>query len=68
MNLACCELYSSCYEFDSHGQAYWFDEDKLRKNKDRILDLLSRIKKSLDAINDGSFVVEDKETEKIEML
>lgn len=65
LNLECCELYSSCYEFDSHNQICWFNKEKLLNNKKRILYLLDTIKKRLDFINDGSYVVDDMETEKI---
>ncbi len=68
LNLECCELYSSCYEFDSHNQACWFNEEKLKNYKDRILFLLDSINKRLTAINDGSFIVDDTETEKIKAL
>lgn len=68
LNLACCELYSSCYEFNKHGSSCWFDEQKLKYNKDELMSLLNQIKTRLNKINDGSFVIEDLETERLNNL
>lgn len=68
LNRECCELYSDCYEFDSHDRACWFNEEKLRSNKGRILFLLDSINCRLNLINDGSYVVDDVETDRIKNL
>lgn len=68
INKECCDIYSSCYEFDSHNQACWFNKEKELQNKDKILSLLNQIRKRLSEINDGSFIVEDLETERLNTL
>lgn len=62
------QLYTSYYEFDSHGQACWFNQEKEKAEKDIMLDLISKIKSRLEEINDGSFVIEDLETERLTNL
>lgn len=62
LNMECCSLFSECYEFDSHGQACYFNEETKAQNKERILSLLNMIKVRLTEINDGSFLVEDMES------
>ncbi len=55
-------LFDSYYEFDSHGEACWFNEDRQREDSSRMLSLVSRLNARLAEINDGSFTVEDLET------
>lgn len=62
------DMYTSYYEFDSHGVACWFDFEKEKEEKEIMLGLISQIKKRLEEINDGSFVVEDLETERLNNL
>ena len=52
-------MYTAYYEFDSHGQACWFNKEKQIQEKPKMLELLSKLKKRLDELNDGSYVVED---------
>lgn len=61
-------LFDSYYEFDSHGQACWFDKEKERQDKEEMLELLGRLNARLDELNDGSFEVEDFETERVRAL
>ncbi len=68
VNLEISNLYSSYYEFDSHGQACWFNEDQEKADKQKMLDLLGRLNVRLAEINDGSFEVEDLETPRIQAL
>ena len=68
LNLRCSELYSECYEFDTNNQPCIFNKETAKKNKIEILDLLVKIKKRLEDINDGSFYVEDLATKDIEEL
>ncbi|MGI6217768.1 MAG: hypothetical protein ACOYIK_09180, partial [Coriobacteriales bacterium] len=42
------DLFISYYEFDSHGQACWFDEDRQKADKDKMLALLSKLKERLE--------------------
>ena len=62
------KLFDSYYEFDSHDQSCWFNEELERKTKDRMLEIIRKIKNRLSEINDGSFIVEDYETERLEKL
>lgn len=52
-------MYTAYYEFDSHGQACWFNKEKQVQEKPKMLELLAKLKKRLDELNDGSYVVED---------
>ena len=62
------EIYTGYYEFDSHGQACWFNNEQEKADKEIMLDLIQRIRARLDEINDGSFIVEDLETQKLMSL
>ena len=62
------DMYTSYYEFDSHGAPCWFNSEKEKLEKDTMLNLISQIKKRLEEINDGSFVIEDLETERLNNL
>ncbi len=62
------DMFASYYEFDSHGVPCWFNYEKEKAEKDILLDLISQIKKRLEEINDGSFVIEDVETERLNNL
>ena len=62
------KLFDSYYEFDSHNQACWFNEELERKMKYKMLELIQKIKNRLNELNDGSFKVEDYETERLKKL
>ena len=68
INLEISTLYSSYYEFDSHDQACWFNKEQEKKDKYKMLSLLKQLNDRLNEINDGSFKVEDYETERLEKL
>lgn len=61
-------MYDSYFEFDSYASPCWFNEELEEKNKDKMLFLINKIKQRLDEINNGSFVVEDYETEHLQSL
>lgn len=61
-------MFSSYYEFDSHDKPCWFNNEKEKAEKNIMIELISSIKKRLDEINDGSFVVEDLETKRLKNL
>ena len=56
------ELYSTFYEFDSHGEQVWFNKPKMKENKQKMLDLLKKLNDRINELNDGSFIVDDEET------
>lgn len=68
INFEISTLYSSYYEFDSHEQACWFNEEQEKKDKIKMLLLLKQLLDRLNEINDGSFIVEDLETERVKSL
>ncbi len=65
LNYQVCQLFSSYYEFNSHDAPCWFNREKEKAEKGILLDLISQIVVRLNEINDGSFVVEDLETERL---
>ena len=68
LNYQAGQMFNSYYEFDSHGVPCWFNCEKEAAEKDALLGLISQIVARLNAINDGSFVVEDMETERLKAL
>ena len=68
INYEISTLYSSYYEFDSHDQACWFNEEQEKKDKEKMISLLKQLIDRLNELNDGSFLVEDYETERLEKL
>lgn len=57
-----------CRLFDSHNEPCWYNHEKEKAEKDVMIELISKIKSRLNEINDGSFVVEDLETERLKKL
>lgn len=62
------DMYFSYYSFDCDGQSCYFDEERERADKGKMLSLLKKLRDRLDEINDGSFVVDDRETERVKNL
>lgn len=62
------DLFFGYYEFDSHDVACWFNEEQEKADKQKMLDLLGKLNARLAEINDGSFVVEDLETPRVQAL
>ena len=62
------ELFDSYYEFDSHDLARWFNEEQEKADKPRMLELLGKLNARIAELNDGSFVVGDQETPRVEAL
>ena len=61
------EMYSSFYSFGKKGEECRFNEDSFHDSKETLSSLIERIKKRLNEINDGTFVVEDYISIKKEM-
>ena len=68
INYEISTLYSSYYEFDSHDQACWFNEEQEKKDKEKMISLLKQLIDRLNELNDGSFLVKDYETERLKKL
>lgn len=62
------DLYSSYYHFDYKGQACYFDKEQEKEDKYKMLDLLEKLRKRLDELDDGTFAIEDRETERVKNL
>ena len=62
------DLYSSYYKIDYNDEPVYFDKEQEKKDKYKMLALLEKLKKRLYEINDGSFEIDDKETERIKNL
>lgn len=62
------ELFDSYYEFDSRDQACWFNEEQEKADKPRMLELLGKLNARITELSDGSFVVDDRETPRVEAL
>ncbi|MBD5101314.1 MAG: RNA helicase [Subdoligranulum sp.] len=69
---ALCEnaagMFADYYEFDSHDQSCWFNHEKEKAEKEAMLNLIALIIARLNEINDGSFEIEDLETERLKEL
>lgn len=61
-------MYSSYYEFDSNGEACWFNKERQKEDKPKMLGLLSELKARLAEINDGTFTIEDLITPEYEKI
>lgn len=61
-------IFLSYYEFDSLGVLIGFNHKKELADKDNMLYIIEQIVRRLDEINDGSFIVEDFETERLKSL
>lgn len=61
-------LYSSYYKINYEDQPVFFDKEQEKKDKYKMLDLLNKLNARLEEINDGSFEVDDRETERVRNL
>lgn len=68
LNDQICELHSSYYEFDSHDQACWFNEEQEKADKPLMLEFLGKLNARIAELSDGSFVMDDQETPRVEAL
>lgn len=62
------DMFADYYEFNSHNQPCWFNNEKEKVEKEVMLDLIAQIVSRLNEINDGSFVIEDLETDRLKAL
>lgn len=61
-------MFTNYYEFGSHDLPCWFNHEKEKAEKEIMLGLITRIVARLNEINDGSFEVEDMESERLRAL
>lgn len=62
------DLYSSYYKINYNNKPVYFDKNQEKKDKYKMLDLLGKLIERLDEINDGSFEIDDRETERVKNL
>ena len=62
------DLYSSYYKIDYNDEPVYFEKEQEKKDKYKMLDLLGKLMKRLDEVNDGSFEEDDRETERVKNL
>ena len=55
-------------EFDSHDLPCRFNEEKEKADKPRMLELLGKLNARIAGLSDGSFVMDDQETPRVEAL
>ena len=68
LNQEIAQLFDSYYEFDSHDQACWFNEEKEKADRPLMLELLGKLNARIAELDDGTFVVDDRETPRVEAL
>ena len=68
LNKRAMEMFNSYYEFNSHDAPWWFNAEKEKAEKDSMPNLISQIKDRLEEIDDGNFIIEDLETERLKNL
>lgn len=61
-------LYSSYYKINYNDEALYFDKEQEKRDKYKMLGLLEKLRKRLDELNDGSFEIDDRETERVRNL
>lgn len=61
-------MYDEYYEFDSNNLPCRFNSEKEKSEKRVMLDIISKIIARLNEINDGTFIIEDSETERLNNL
>lgn len=65
INIRIGDMWDNYYEFDSHNQGCWFNEEQFKKDRSQILSLLKELIDELNRMNDGSYEIEDRATEYI---
>ncbi|EFO68294.1 hypothetical protein [Lactobacillus iners] len=68
LNDVISDLYSSYYKINYNDEPVYFDKKQEKKDKYKMLDLLGKLIKRLDEVNDGSFEIDDRETERFKNL
>lgn len=61
-------LFSSYYKINYNDEALYFDKEQEKKDKYKMLELLGKLIKRLDELNDGSFEIDDRETQRVKKL
>lgn len=62
------DLYSSFYKINYKDEPVYFDKEQEKADKEKMLVMLEKLKNRLKEINDGSFEIDDRETERVRNL
>ena len=68
LNYRAAQLYSSYFEFNTQGVSCRFNHEQEKADKNIMLDLIAKLIDRLNEINDGSFVIHDFETDRLNNL
>ena len=68
LNFKIQDLFDGYYEFNSHDQPCWFNKEQEKADKEKMLAMITELINLLNKVNDGSFVIDDQETERIKAL
>lgn len=68
LNFKIQDLFDGYYEFNSHNQPCWFNKEQEKADKEKMLAMITELINLLNKVNDGSFVIDDQETERIKAL
>ena len=68
LNFKIQDLFDGYYEFNSHDQPCWFNKEQEKADKEKMLAMITELINLLNKVNDGSFVIDDQETERINAL
>ncbi|MGY3725310.1 hypothetical protein SAMN05421767_1322 [Granulicatella balaenopterae] len=67
-NRLCNQMFAHYYECNSHEQACWFNEQQEKADKEIMLEYITIIINRLNELNDGSYIIDDCETERLNSL
>lgn len=62
------DLYSSYYLFDYNDQPVFFDEKQEKQDKTKMLLLFQQLLTIINKLNDGTYTIDDRETDRIKSL
>lgn len=68
LNFKIQDMFDGYYEFNSHNQPCWFNKVQEKADKDKMLAMIAELVNMLNKVNDGSFIIDDQETERIKAL
>ncbi|MBG9989112.1 RNA helicase [Aerococcaceae bacterium DSM 111176] len=62
------DLYSSYYHFDHNDQPVYFDEKQEKQDKTKMLLLFQQLLSIINKLDEGTYTIDDRETERIKNL
>ncbi len=61
-------MYDNYCESDSHDMPMWFNFEQEKKGKEKMLSLLKQLIDRLNELNNGSYFIEDLETDRVKSI